>query len=119
MILGAPLALTGGVLALGHPETLIEPNQHMNAAAGVYSGYVISRGLAPGSMLLLMLALGGRRTLATSMVLTAFIQVIDVVDASSGRVSLLPILLTFAIAFLLGASKLFGQPFWKVGAWRE
>ncbi len=120
VIVGALLTAAGGIFALARPETLLEAGQHMNAAAHVYAGYLISRGLALALMLLTLLALRARRMLASLMVLIALVQVIDaVVDATTGRASLLPIAVVFAAAFLLGATRLFGQAFWKLSNWRD
>ncbi len=120
VIIGAVLTAAGGIFALVRPETLLEPGEAMNAAAHVYAGYLISRGLALALMLLVLLALRARRMLAGLMVLVALVQLIDaVVDATTGRASLLPITLVFAAAFLVGATRLFGQPFWTRSAWRD
>ena len=71
-------------------------------------------------MLVTLLALRARRMLAGLMVLIALVQVIDaVVDTTTGRASLLPIALVFAAAFLLAASRLFGQAFWTLSNWRD
>ena len=120
VIVGALLTAAGALFALVRPETLLEAGQHMNAAAHIYAGYLISRGLALALMLLTLLALRARRMLASLMVLIALIQVIDaVVDATTGRASLLPIALVFAAAFILGASRLFGQAFWTLDNWQD
>jgi hypothetical protein len=120
VILGALLTLSGGLIAMLRPEMLIGSGQHMNEAAYVYAGYLISRGLALGLMLLVMLALQSRRALVTLMVLTVLNQLIDVVvDTATGRVFLLPILLIFAIAFLIAATQISGQPLWKSASWRD
>ncbi len=58
--------------------------------------------------------------LAGFMVLTAFIQMLDVLnDMIRGDFILVPGLLVFAFVFLLGAWQLFGQPIWNAGAWRN
>jgi hypothetical protein len=89
----------------------------MNQAAYTYAGCLISRDLALAVMLLATLALRARHVLAGLMVLTALTQLIDaVVDATSGRASLLPILLVFVAAFLIGAARLSGQALWKAAA---
>jgi len=120
VIVGALLTAAGGILALVRPETLLESGQHMNQAAHIYANYLVSRNLALAVMLLAMLALGARRTLAGVMVLVAFVQLIDAVgDATTGRTSLLPIVLIFALAFLFGAARLSGHPFWQAAAWRD
>ena len=67
-----------------------------------------------------MLAVRARRGLAGLVVLSALIQAIDaVVDATTGRVSLLPIVLVFAVAFLIGATRLLKQALWKAASWRD
>lgn len=92
----------------------------MNDAAYVYAGYLISRNLALAIVLLVLLAMGAKRMLAGVMVLVALIQLIDaVVDVTTGRAALLPVILLLGAAFLIGASRLLNQPFWNVAAWRD
>ncbi len=119
VILGALLTAAGGVIALAHPETLLGPGEHMNQAAHVYAGYLVSRNLALAVVLLAVLALGARRALTGLMVYTALAQLIDaVVDAATGRAALLPVVLVFAVAFLVGAARLSGPAWWKADGWR-
>jgi hypothetical protein len=118
VVLGALLTAAGGIIALVRPEMLLDPSQPMNAGAYVYAGYLVSRDLALAAMLLASLAVLARRALPGArwvliglMVFTALVQLIDAaVDLATGRASLLPILLLFAVAFLVGAFRLAGQP---------
>lgn len=120
IILGALLTAAGGILALVRPEALVGAGEHMNKAAYTYAGYLVSRNLALAILLVALLALRARRALAAIMVLAALDQLIDaVVDATTGRVFLLPIVLVFAVAFLIGASRLSGHAFWKAAAWQD
>jgi hypothetical protein len=120
VVLGALLTAAGGILALVRPETLVGSGAPMNGAADVYAGYLVSRNLALAVMLLTLSALRSRRVLAALMVLAALDQSIDaVVDATTGRVSLLPIILFFAVAFLIGAARLSGHAFWQAAAWQD
>jgi hypothetical protein len=110
VIAGILLTAAGGVLALLDPELLVGTGEPMNQAASTYAGYLVSRDLALAVMLLVMLVLQARQVLAGLMILTALTQVIDaVVDATTGRASLLPIILIFALAFLIGAARLLGR----------
>ena len=64
--------------------------------------------------------MGARRPLSTLMVLTAIIQMLDaVINAFEGRWSLIPVVLVFAVAFLFGAARASGYPFWTLAAWRD
>lgn len=120
VIVGALLTAAGGILALIRPETLLESGQHMNQAAHIYGNYLVSRNLALAVALVVMLLLRSRRVLAALMVLVALVQCMDAVgDATTGRASLLPIVLVFALAFTFGAARLCGYPFWRSGAWRD
>lgn len=120
VIIGALLTAAGGILALVRPETLLGSGQPMNQAAHIYANYLVSRNLAMAVALLAMLTLRARRMLAGLMVLVAIVQLIDATgDATTGRASLLPIVIVFAIAFLIGASRLSGHPFWQAAAWRD
>ncbi len=92
----------------------------MTDAARVYADYLFARNLPLAVMLLFLLAVKARRMLAGFMVLTAFIQLVDVInDLARGAFVLVPGLLIFAAVFLIGAWQLFGQAFWHLDAWRE
>ncbi len=118
VILGALLTLTGAVISKVDP-TLLTNGSPMTDAARVYADYMFARNLSLALMLLLLLALRARQMLAGFMVLIALIQVVDVInDLARGAFVLVPGLLVFAIVFLLGAWRLFGQAIWRVDAWR-
>ena len=92
----------------------------MTDAARVYADYMFARNLSLAVMLLLLLAMRARRMLAGFMVLIALIQIVDIVDdLVRGAYLLVPGLLVFAIVFLLGARRLFGQAIWHINAWRD
>ena len=119
VILGALLTATGAIISKVDP-TLLTNGSPMTDAARVYADYLFARNLPLAGMLLFLLAVKARRMLAVFMVLTAFIQLVDVInDLARGAVVLVPGLLVFAIIFLVGAWQLFGQAFWHVDAWRE
>lgn len=119
VILGAVLTATGAVISKVDP-TLLTNGSPMTEAVRVYADYTFARDLSLAVMLLLMLALRSRRMLAGFMVLIALIQFFDVInDLARGDFLLVPGLLVFAIVFLVGASKLFGQPVWRADTWRE
>ena len=119
VILGALLTLTGAIIGKGDP-TLLTNGSPVTETVQVYADYMFARNLALAVMLLLLLAARARRMLAGFMVLTALIQIVDVGDdLARGAFLLVPGLLVFAIVFLLGAWRLFGQAIWHVNAWRE
>ena len=119
VILGAVLTATGAVISKVDP-TILTNGGTMTGAARVYADYMFARNLPLAVLLLLLLASRARRMLAGFMVLTALIQVVDVIDdLARGAFLLVPGLLVFAIVFLVGASRLFGQAVWHVDAWRE
>jgi hypothetical protein len=110
VLAGILLTATGGILALLDPELLVGAGEPMNQAAYTYAGYLVSRDLALAVMLLAALVLRAWQVLAGLMILTALTQVVDaIVDATTGRASLLPIILIFAVAFLIGAARLLGR----------
>jgi hypothetical protein len=116
--LGALLTIAGAVIAIADPAILLDPADHVTGAVRVYAGYLFARNLALGVMLIALLALRARHLLVGLMVLTAAIQVLDVaVDAATGRWLLVPGLLVFAGAFILGARRLADRPLWRVLAW--
>ena len=119
VILGAVLTATGAVISKVDP-TLLTNGSSMTEAARVYADYTFARDLPLAVMVLLMLALRNRRMLAGFMVLIALVQFVDVInDLARGDFLLVPGLLVFAIMFLVGAARLFGQPIWRPDTWRE
>jgi len=118
VILGAVLTATGAVISKVDP-TILTNGSPMTGAALVYADYTFARNLPLAVMLLFLLASRTRRMLAGFMVLTALIQIVDVInDLARGDFLLVPGLLVFAIVFLVGAWRLFGQAVWHVDAWR-
>ncbi len=118
VILGAVLTATGAVISKVDP-TLLTNGGPITDAALVYADYLFARNLPLAVMLLLLLATRAQRMLAGFMVLTALIQMVDVInDLARGDFLLVPGLLVFAIVFLVGAWRLFGQAIWHVDAWR-
>ena len=119
VILGALLTITGAVISKVDP-TLLTNGSPMTEAARVYADYLFARNLALAVVMLLLLAIRARRMLGGFMVLVALIQLLDVGDdLARGAWLLIPGLLVFAIVFLLGAWRLFGQAVWHLDAWRE
>lgn len=119
VIVGAVLTVTGAVISKVDP-TILTNGTSMTDAARVYADYLFARNLPLAVMLLFLLASRARRMLAGFMVLVALIQIVDVInDLARGNFLLVPGLLVFAIVFLVGAWRLFGQAVWHVDAWRE
>ena len=119
VIIGALLTATGAIISKVDP-TLLTNGSPMTDAARVYADYLFARNLPLAIMLLFLLAVKARRMLAGFMVLTALIQLVDVInDLARGAFLLVPGLLIFAAVFLIGAWQLFGQAIWHVDAWRE
>ena len=119
VILGALLTATGAIISKVDPM-LLTSGSPMTDAARVYADYMFARNIPLAIMLLFLLAVKARRMLAGFMVLTAFIQLVDVInDLARGEFLLVPGLLIFASLFLIGAWQLFGQAIWHIDAWRE
>jgi hypothetical protein len=119
VILGVALTVTGAVISKVDP-TLLANGDPMTSAARVYADYMFARNLSIAVLLLFLLAVGASRMLAGFMVLSALIQLVDIVDdLARGDFVLVPGLLLFAIVFLIGASRLFGQAPWRLAAWRK
>ena len=119
VILGVLLTLTGAVISKVDP-TFLTNGSPVTDAVRIYADYMFARNLSLAVMLLLLLVVRARRMLAGFMVLIALIQIVDVVDdLVRGEFLLVPGLLLFAIIFLLGAGRLFGQAIWHVDTWRD
>lgn len=117
---GAILMVVGAVLALVRPGMLASPQDQINGAVHVYAGYVASRNLAIGLLLLVTLGLHMRGALSSLMVLYALIQFIDVaIDCFEGRWPIVPGILVLGLLFLFGSSRVAGYPFWKLEGWRS
>jgi predicted Co/Zn/Cd cation transporter (cation efflux family) len=86
----------------------------------IYVGYLLSRNLALGLMLLAALTLRARGALSTLMVLYACIQFLNVAtDCVEGRRAIAPGILILGLLFLMGAARVSGHPFWSPKAWRQ
>ena len=119
VILGSLLTAAGAIISKVDP-TLLTNNSPMTDAARVYADYMFARNLPLAVMLLFLLLVKARHMLAGFMMLTAFIQIVDVInDVARGAFLLIPGLLIFAALFLIGAWQLFGQAIWHIDAWRE
>jgi hypothetical protein len=119
VLLGALLTITGAVIGKVDP-TLLTNGGPITDAVRVYADYMFARNLALAVMLLFLLATKARRMLAGFMILIALIQLIDVGDdLARGAFLLVPGLLVFAIVFVAGAWRLFGQAIWHIDTWRE
>lgn len=118
VILGAALTLTGAVIGKVDPS-LLTGGSPVNDAGRVYADYLFARNLAVGVMLLLSLSARARHILAGFMVLSALIQMVDIIDdLTRGAFFLVPGLVLFAVVFLLGAWRLFGKAIWSLDTWR-
>lgn len=119
VILGALLSITGAVVSKVDPAFLTNGSPTTEAVK-VYADYMFARSLSLTVMLLFLLAVRARRMLAGFMVLIAIIQIIDIGDdLARGAFLLVPGLLVFAVVFLIGAWRLFGQAVWRIDTWRD
>lgn len=119
VFVAAALTAAGAAVAWLDPALLVSRASDINPAARVYAGYLISRNLGLAVALLALLGLRCYRMLAGALVLTALVQLLDAaIDAATGRLPLLPILIVLAAALLAAASRLSPQPLWHSAAWR-
>ncbi len=120
VIIGALLMILGAVIALVNPALLIAPLEPITPGVRVYAGYLVSRNLAIGVMLLSALSIRARSALLTLMVLTALIQLLDaLLDCFEGRWALVPVVGILGIAFLTGAVRVAGQPLREIASRRN
>jgi hypothetical protein len=107
VIVGSLLLIVGAIVALLRPQMLLSPSEAVTPAVRVYAGYLVSRNLALGLMLLSALRLRTRLPLHSLMVLYALVQLLDVVmDVIEHRWTVVPGIVVLALLFLLGASRL-------------
>lgn len=116
--LGILLLATGAIIALVHPILLVSPHDQINQATRIYAGYLASRNMSLAVMLFLTMARRANKALNTLILLTAVIQLFDVVmDISEGRWAVLPGVVILGVLFLLASARISGHPFWKKEAW--
>jgi hypothetical protein len=117
--LGALLLLSGALIALFHPAMLVSAHDEINGAVHIYAGYLASRNLALGVMLLAALALGAKRLLNYMLLLLSLIQFLDaVIDVVEGRWPVAVGVTILAVLFFVASGSLSGYPFWKTHAWK-
>ena len=105
-VAGSVLIIAGGLIALFRPEMLLSPHQQITEATHIYAGYLVSRNLALGLMLLAALALRARAPLSALMVLYASIQFLDAItDCVEGRWTIVPGIVMLGLLFLIGAAR--------------
>jgi hypothetical protein len=118
VVVGALLMATGAILALFDPVMLVAPHDTINGAVRIYAGYLASRNMAMAVLLIVLLCLRARHSLANLMVLVAFVQVLDAgVDCFEGRWMIAPGVLLLGLVFIAGARRISGYPFWRIEAW--
>jgi hypothetical protein len=116
--LGIILLAAGAVIALLHPVLLVSPHGQINEATRVYAGYLASRNMALALMLFLTLVRRANKSLNILVLLTAVIQLFDIVmDISEGRWAVLPPVIILGVLLLLASTRISGHPFWKTEAW--
>ena len=119
VVLGALLMATGGFIALLQPSRLVSPHDEINGAVHIYAGYFASRALVLSIMLLVALLFRAKGLLNSLMLLTAFVQLMDLgIDWHEGRWSVIPGVVVVGILFFVVAAKLSGYPFWRGAVWR-
>lgn len=112
------LMVAGGVIGLVKPSMLVSPHDQINSAVHIYAGYFAARNLALGLFLPILLAIRARRALAGLMVLTGFIQLLDVVmDCIEGRWAIVPGVLVLGVIYLIAATRVSGAAFWRHESW--
>jgi hypothetical protein len=117
---GGACGLVGAVIAWLNPALLVGQHAQINDAVHMYAGYFISRNLALAVALVMLLALRAHRMLTGVLVLASLVQAFDIViDATTGRLVLVPALALLTALLLTAASRLSPQPLWRVGAWRS
>lgn len=105
-VLSALLMMMGAVIAVFRPAMLVGAGESIGGAARVYAGYLFSRNLAIGLLLLATLFTRAHRALATMMLLAGSVQVLDaVMDAVEHRWTLVPGVLVLGVLLLLGARR--------------
>lgn len=120
VILAGLLSAAGAFIAWLRPSLLAGVDGPVGQATRVYAGYLISRDLGLSVTLFTLLAFHAYRMLAGALTLFAVIQSMDsVIDAATGRLTLVPGLIILTALFLAAAATLCRpQSLWRPATWR-
>jgi hypothetical protein len=106
VILGALLMVVGAWIAVLRPAQLLAPGDVVTGAVRVYAGYLFSRNLALGVLLVVMLRLRAWGAMRGLMVLYAAVQFLDaIMDAVEGRWAILPVVVVLGVLFAVGSTR--------------
>ena len=115
---GSFLLIAGALIALIDPMLLVGPGQQLTVGVKIYAGYLVSRNLTIGLLLLFAERMNARASLCTLMLATALIQFVDgVIDLIEQRWTIIPVVLAIGTAFLIGARRVAGNSLWRPGSW--
>ncbi|GAC1655390.1 MAG: hypothetical protein NVS9B15_16200 [Acidobacteriaceae bacterium] len=104
VVLCALLMIMGAVIAVFRPAMLVGHAGGMNGAVKVYAGYLFSRNLMIGVVLLAALFTGARKALGAVMLLAGGVQILDAaMDALEHRWALVPGVLILGLLLVAGA----------------
>ncbi|MGA2164585.1 MAG: Mur ligase family protein [Solirubrobacteraceae bacterium] len=93
-------------LAVLRPAQLLAPGEVVTGAVRVYAGYLFSRNLALGLLLLVMLRLRAWGAMRGLMVVYASVQFLDaIMDAVERRWAIIPVVVVLGALFVLGAAR--------------
>ena len=106
VVVGALLMVVGALLAVLRPAQLLAPGDVVTGGVRVYAGYLFSRNLALGLLLVVMLRLRAWGAMRGLMVLYAAVQFLDaIVDAIEGRWVIVPVIVVLGVLFAVGATR--------------
>jgi hypothetical protein len=115
---GSFLMIAGALIALIDPMLLVGPGRQLTEGVKIYAGYLVSRNLTIGLLLLLAQRMNARASLCTLMLATALIQFVDgAIDLIEQRWTIIPMALVIGIAFLIGARRVAGSSLWRPSSW--
>ena len=119
VLLGLLLTLVGGGISKFDPSLLA--NSHtVPAALRIYTDYMFSRSLAIAILLVVLLVVRARRSLALMLTLLGIIQIIDVCDDILRKdYMLIPGIVVLAVLLIAASCRLLNRPVWSPSAWRE
>lgn len=118
LVVCAALMGLGAMIALANPGMLVGPGAEINSAVRTYAGYLTSRNLTLGIMLIFLLGIGARRALGQLAAIVGFIQILDfLVDCSEKRWTVAAGVLILGTLLLIAAARVTGRAFWRAEAW--
>jgi hypothetical protein len=107
VVTGAVLMIAGALLAVVRPALLLGPQDAVTSGVRIYAGYLFSRNLALGILLMAAVWRRAWAELRGLMILYTSVQFLDaLVDTVEHRWPIIPVVLILGTLLLVGAARM-------------